>query len=232
MFYANKNIMITMKRNIAEILGTWLPIAAVITVFVAYGYLSQQHILRSTANDLPLQIVEDSAESLAKGMDPESAAPQVKSDLAKSLGAFILILDDEQKELVSSMQLDNQTPIPPKEALDYAKEKGQNTVTWQPKNDVRVAIVIKYYNAEAKGYVIAGQSLREVEKRIDVLATQSVIAYTAAMTLSLGLLTAYKLTWNKLTRETVPTAPKVLENIPVEAETPIKTSKKVKKKAA
>jgi hypothetical protein len=44
--------------------------------------------------------------------------------------------------------------------LDYAKEKGINKITWQPKVGVRNAIVVEPY---PHGWILAGRSLKVVE---------------------------------------------------------------------
>jgi hypothetical protein len=52
--------------------------------------------------------------------------------------------------------------------FDNAREKGENRITWEPKEGVRIAAVIKRFEgktASTSGFVLAGRSLDEVEKR-------------------------------------------------------------------
>jgi hypothetical protein len=46
--------------------------------------------------------------------------------------------------------------------LDYVRKNGQDRVTWQPAPGVRMATVVVPYK---NGFVMAGRSLTEVEKR-------------------------------------------------------------------
>jgi hypothetical protein len=46
--------------------------------------------------------------------------------------------------------------------FDYVKKNGQDRVTWQPEPGMRLATVVVPYE---KGFVMAGRSLTEVEKR-------------------------------------------------------------------
>ena len=46
--------------------------------------------------------------------------------------------------------------------FDYVQKKGQDRVTWQPEAGVRMATVVVPYK---NGFVMAGRSLTEVEKR-------------------------------------------------------------------
>lgn len=76
-----------------------------------------------------------------------------------------MIFDDSGKLLESSMRLGNRLPVPPAGVLENAKTYGENRITWQPESSVRIAIVVKYYDGEKQGFVLAGRSLLEAEQR-------------------------------------------------------------------
>jgi hypothetical protein len=78
--------------------------------------------------------------------------------------------------------LDGKIPIVPLGVLENSKGKDYNFVTWQPKSGVRIASV----SVSAKNYyVLSGRSLKEVEKRIDLLFNY--VAFGCAFTTSLVL---------------------------------------------
>jgi hypothetical protein len=83
-------------------------------------------------------------------------------EISESLAPFLMIFDESGKTLASSANLNGVLPAYPVGVLDYARQNGQNRVTWQPEAGVRMATVIVSYN---KGFVMAGRSLMEVEKR-------------------------------------------------------------------
>ncbi len=59
---------------------------------------------------------------------------------------------------------------------------GENRITWQPRPDVRIASIILYYHsAVSEGYILAGRSLREIEKRESFLELQTVLALIATL---------------------------------------------------
>ncbi len=163
-------------------LKNWVPLAVVITIMSGLVYLSVQQNYRSSANDPQIQIVEDLVQPLINGQQVN--LPQNKVDLKKSLATFIIITDDSGKPLFSSAILDGETPSVPPGVLDYAKENGQHQVTWQPEGEVRVAIVVQAFTDlknSRSGYVIAGRSLRETEKRTRHLLIQVGFGWTIAL---------------------------------------------------
>ena len=155
-------------------LGLSLILSVVITLLCGTIYIAVHQNYRQSANDPQVQISESVAGMLSRGEDLTSILPEQKADLNGSLATFIIVYDDSQNPTVSTAQLDGQTPELPKGVLDFAKENGQNRVTWQPKAGVRIAAVVTRYD---KGYVLAGRSIREVESRIKMLTKQLASAW-------------------------------------------------------
>jgi hypothetical protein len=150
------------------VFGLWLPIAVALAsgAFIVYGAVQQD--LRLSANDPQIQLSEDIATSLAGGKDPRALVAEDTVDMAASLSPFVIVLDESGKPLASSAQLDGQTPLPPTGVLDYARANKQDRFTWQPRPGVRSAAVVTYYRSDTgSGFVLAGRSLREVERRED-----------------------------------------------------------------
>lgn len=149
-------------NKIKTILKIWLPFVVTITAFCALTYATIQQSYRQNANDPQIQMAQDVADAIVDGKDVGTLLPIDKIYVAKSLAPFLIVLDQEGNEIASSVILDGQTPELPNGVLDSTKELGENRITWQPSDGVRIAAVIVSYK---DGYVLAGRNLREVEAR-------------------------------------------------------------------
>ncbi len=153
----------------------------VITIFCGLGYAEAQQVLRQSANDPQIQMAEDLANRLTSGRQPAMSSDTI--DIAKSLAVFTIIYDQNGKALVSTAQLDGKTPELPKGVFDYTTKHGQDRVTWQPKNNVRIALVVAPYKSNNSGFVAVGRSLREIEKREQHAFWLAVAAWLASLLL-------------------------------------------------
>ncbi len=162
----------------------WLPWAFLATVLCALIYNAIQQDFRQTANDPQIQMAEDGASFLARGIPPANIIPIRKSAFRKSLWPFMTVLDTTGKILATSIE-DEDPPVPPQSSLEYAERWGMNRITWEPETGVRHAtVIVPYYTSAASstaGYVIAGRSLREIEKREANLMSQVSIAWLIAL---------------------------------------------------
>ena len=149
-------------RIFFEIIKKWLPLAIATAGLCALVYLTVQQSLRMGANDPQIQMAEDTASSLNTGASLETVVPSTKVEIADSLAPFVIVFDDSGKVLASSATLHGVVPAYPAGVLDYVRQKGQDRVTWQPEVGVRMATVVVPYN---NGFVMAGRSLTEIEKR-------------------------------------------------------------------
>jgi len=95
--------------------------------------------------------------------------PQEKVDIAASLAPFVMTFDSQGRYLAGNAVLAGQVPTLPSGVLSYAKVHGQNRLTWQPQPGDRQAIVVTYFSKSNPSFVLAGRSLREIEKREDLL---------------------------------------------------------------
>jgi hypothetical protein len=158
------------KKILKETAKAWSPIAATIVILTIIAYVLVQQNYRMSANDNQIQIAEEVSDAISKGTPPDSIVPPIgNTDISKSLAVFVMIYDDNGKILGSSAVLDEKNPTFPQAVLDEVKKTGkQARVTWQPKAGIRIASVVNYYktaDGKTSGLVIAGRSLREVEKR-------------------------------------------------------------------
>jgi hypothetical protein len=148
--------------KLKNIIRIWLPFAVVTSAFCLLAYTTVQQALRQGLNDPQIQIAEDTAYTLNNGATVDSMLAGPKVEMSRSLAPFIDIYDSSGKAMAGSGLLNGQLPDYPKGALDTAKQKGDNRVTWQPNADVRIASVVVPYN---NGFVVAGRNMREVEQR-------------------------------------------------------------------
>ncbi len=145
------------------VIKIWLPLAVVATAFCALSYVIAQQLLRMGANDPQIQMAEDAASALSRGEATAAVVPQQQVESSSSLAPFLVVYDSSGKPVAGSGLLNGNLPDYPVGALQAAKASGENRVTWQPQPDVRIASVVVPYK---EGFVMAGRSLREVEKRV------------------------------------------------------------------
>lgn len=153
-----------MSRLTRFLMG-WLPLTLASTLFCALICLVGQQVLRMSANDPQIQMAEDTAEALARGGAATAMASPLRVDIAGSLAPFLIVFDDKGQPLASSGLLRGRIPAPPPGVFAWAREHGENRLTWQPARGVRIAAVLVRYRGATSGFVLAGRSLREVEER-------------------------------------------------------------------
>jgi hypothetical protein len=174
---------------IRRALAFFLPVAVLATLVCGFVYTAVQQDLRMGANDPQLQLAEDAGHALDAGAPATTLVGSAKVDVAVSLAPFIVIFDAAGQVLVTDGQLDGHEPVPPLGVLDAARQDPPNAVTWEPRAGVRIASVTVPWRG---GTVLAGRSLREVERQEDnimlvavagwivILGTLAVTALVAA----------------------------------------------------
>jgi len=174
-------------RTVFELFKKWLPLAIATAGLCGLVYLTVQQSLRIGANDPQIQLAEDTASALNAGESIGSLVSASKVEIANSLAPFVMVFDDSGKVLASSATLHGAVPAYPSGVLDYTRQSGQDRVTWQPESGVRMATVVVRFE---HGFVMAGRSLREVEKREDqaeLLSGLALLAIWAATFFVIGL---------------------------------------------
>jgi hypothetical protein len=161
----------------------FLPAAVLLTVTCGLTYAEIQHDLRSGANDPQVQLAEDAAARLDAGSPVSAVAAGPTVDLGHSLAPFLAVYDTSGAVLASDGVLDGQPPMPPRGVLAAARESGRDIVTWQPREGVRIALVVLPWRG---GTVLAGRSLRVVEEREIAAEQLAVLAWVAGL-VALGI---------------------------------------------
>jgi hypothetical protein len=167
------------------ILLRWLPFAVVSTVLCALGFALTQQMQRLSADDLPARIAQDAAALLAKGTGAASVIGMYSVDMEHSLSPFLIVLSESGAVIASTASVAGVTPLPPFGVLSEARQNGEHRITWELREDLRYATVVRRFEGERPGFAVAGQNLRETEGRIALALRYSLIAWGAALLLTL-----------------------------------------------
>jgi hypothetical protein len=151
---------------------------AVITVVMITIYVCVQQGYRSSANDPQLQMARDLSSALSKGN--KKSLPADSIDLTQSLAVFETVFDGNGNPLHSTGFLNGELPKPPAGVFKVAGEY-ENAVTWQPQNNVRIALVVAKIAPPGNGFVGVGRSLKEIEIRESNLVKTISIAWCACL---------------------------------------------------
>ena len=171
--------------RVGNIMKRWLPLAVVITAVCGLVYLAVQQELRHYADDPQIQLAEDAAYAIENGASIESRVPEGGIAIERSGAPFITVFDDRGAVVRSSGLLHGRPRELPVGVLEYVRKHGEDRITWQPERGVRIAAIIVRYGGERPGFVLAGRSLREIEKRKSAVAAVAGIAWILTMTASL-----------------------------------------------
>jgi len=160
----------------------FIPLAVAITGLSGLIYWAVQQDIRIGSYEPQIQLSEDTATSINAGTDPAKVVLSGNVEISKSVAPYLMVFDDNGKLLAGNAKLFGQNPTIPQGVLDFAKANGQDRVSWQPASGVRSAIIITHFsNSKISGSVVAGRSLREPEKRVDMLGAQVGLAYIVTM---------------------------------------------------
>jgi hypothetical protein len=183
--------------DIRDILKHWLPLALAITLMCGLVYLAVQQEIRLSANDPQIGMAEDLATALSHGSSPQGLLSARKVDIATSASAFVVAYDSAQKPVASTGLLDGQAPLLPEGVFGYTARTGEDRFTWQPRRGVRQAAVLVAYQGTQPGFVLAARSLREPEKRIDLLTLQVGAAWLVTLVVTLAAVIVLLAAWSR-----------------------------------
>jgi hypothetical protein len=143
----------------------YIPFALVVvllTIIFGTAYGIGQQILRLSANDPQIQLAHEVATQLDQGVPAENVTGAYKVNIEQSLASFVVVYDKNGNPIAGSGYLDGARPKVPLGVLKASEKQSDNRVTWQPKNNVRIASVSV---SSKNNYVLAGRSLQETEAR-------------------------------------------------------------------
>ncbi len=170
-----------------RVLKYWLPVAFVLTFAAGTSYLTAQQVMRHSANDPQEQMAGDAAAALERGRSPEELVSGDTVDIGRSLAPFLILFNEDGTPVASNARLDGAVPKPPR-GVFCSCGGGENRVTWRPRRGVRIASVIVHHAGAEPGYVLAGRSLRESERRTARLGAVLLILWVLALLGSLAVI--------------------------------------------
>jgi len=168
-------------------LPRWLPWAVGLTLVFSATYAMGQQILRQSANDPQIQIAEDATAAIAAAEPVSFFNSPTKTDIAESLTPYLIIYDSTGAPVASTGILNGTVPTLPSGVLRSALASGESRLTWQPRPGVRSAIVVIPVKGIFSGFVVAGRSLREIEKREDNIGWLLFAAWGFSLIVMLGM---------------------------------------------
>lgn len=181
-------------------LTLWLPLGVALTGVFGFAFVAVQQNYRQSVNDPQIQMAEDIAAALSQSYTPativSSSVPPI--DIRTSLSPWIAIYDATGTALESSGVLDGAPPQLPVGLFDthtwtslktFTAPSGSETrVTWQPRDNVRQAVVLVRFtvpdgglNAGQTEWIAVGRSMRSVEERIINLTHLGAVAWSTTV---------------------------------------------------
>ncbi|MCX6715205.1 MAG: hypothetical protein NTX72_05340 [Candidatus Uhrbacteria bacterium] len=154
----------------------WVLSIAIVSCLCLIIAVTVQQSYRQSANDPQIQLAEDMSAAFSNNQFTdetikssfESFVPgKMQVDIGSSLLPWIQVYDESGEVLYSSVSISDvqSTPRVPRGILEWVTKHGEDRVTWQPQKDLRQAIVVTKFNGLRNGYIVAGRSLKEIEKR-------------------------------------------------------------------
>lgn len=132
-----------------------------VCLFVFAGF---QQSMRMGANQPQIQMTQHVTSMMTHGQSVNGFHTSHPIEIQQSLAPFLVIYNNQGAPVVSTGELYGRTPVIPMGVLAYAKQHGQDKLTWQPEQGVRIAAVVQYHANHGGGFVLAGRSLRVVEQ--------------------------------------------------------------------
>jgi hypothetical protein len=174
-------------KKLRSILIIWAIIIFLVTFSSLLTYIVAQQLIRLGADNLPVTFAIETSIKLEKGQNPADSVPVETIDILKSLETFVMIFDKDKNLIATSAMMGSESPVYPKGVLDFVEKAGENRVTWQPvagpprESSHRFATVaLKSGNY----YIVAGRSLKEPERLIDVIGTLILTAWAVCVVFS------------------------------------------------
>lgn len=155
--------------------------AIIVTGILLAMYATVQQAHRSAANDPQLQLARDISAQV-NSHNITHLLPDDTIDISNSLGTFVTFYNSNGEPISSTGMLDGKLPQIPKGVFEHAKVNRENDITWQPREGVRMAMVVESVPSSSQvSYVAVGRSLQEVEVREGNLVTMILMVWVACM---------------------------------------------------
>ena len=149
-------------KLIKETVFAWV----VMTISFGVIYKINVESLRSKADSPQLVVSETVADKLSSGRSLDIFLNERLVDVDNSLSPYVIVFDNQIKLVFSTARIKGKVPSVPSDLIEDSMENGVKTVTWQPENGNKQALVVRHYRgANREGYVASGRSLAETEAK-------------------------------------------------------------------
>ena len=160
----------------------YLLVIVIVTVLTGLVYAAVQQSYRTGADDPQIQLAMELQNRLKQGRPLTGLLPD-SIRLEESMGIFATLYDQDMRPLVSSATLDGTIPQLPRGVFQYVKTHEKENVTWQPRPQIRMAMVVVLANQQGVAYIAVGRSLQQVEIRESNLRMMSFLAWSVIFVL-------------------------------------------------
>lgn len=167
----------TFINHLKNIVAAQLPLLLVATFILLLVQVTTQGVYRNLADDPQILIAEETAQNLSSGILPKEKLSNNVVDIEKSSSTFVVAYDSNLEPVAGSGYIDLKLPTPPLGVFDSALATGENRITWEPRDNLRIAIVVRPIEGKFNGFVLVGRSLTETETRITDLNRQLVVGW-------------------------------------------------------
>ena len=169
-------------KSLVHILKHFIPYAAVLTLTFGIVYVTAQQNMRGYANSPQIEIAHDGARMLEAGNETQSVLLSRRAiDIGKDLAPYVVIFNMNGAPIAGSGLLDGKLATPPPGVFVYTGIHGEDRITWQPRPDVRSAIVVVRVESPEAGFILAGRSLKETEEQIKRLGDQVLLGWIVSL---------------------------------------------------
>jgi hypothetical protein len=157
----------------------WLALLIVGFGIIGFVDLVVQQNYRLGADDPQIQMAEDSAAALKQGKSPDSLIPPYSVDITQSLAPFETIVNSKLQIIATNATAPNPSILlPPLGVFTDAAKEGELNFTWQTADGQRFATIVTPAGSD---FVLAARSLKEVEKREDLLLDITIVAWICVL---------------------------------------------------
>ena len=188
--------------------GYWVPLAIGLSGIFVFAYWAVQQYNRQSFNDPQIQLAEDAAARFNQGETPAAVTQGLAPvDVRASIAPWVEVYDASGAPIAGNAVLEGAPVNLPSGVFDTStwrepiighhlnrSPQNQNRFTWQPRTDVRAAVVLIHLNNNE--YVASGRNIREAENRIALLTGGWALAWggTELVTL-LSFIILFTLGW-------------------------------------
>ena len=156
-------------------------LAALVSIILLTIYATVQQSYRTGLNDPQMQIAGDLRLQIEKGGSIESYFRNDTIDIRRSLSPFIVLYDNTGKPIRYDALLDGKPPQVPADIFFEVRQEGEYDVSWQPRDGVRMAMVIVKTNSKPTQFIAVGRSMAVVENRTANVMMTILMAWTVSM---------------------------------------------------